>query len=62
MVEAEVPFPTEADIIRCEYVHKQLTGSLGANCRDLIALMLQKNQDKRLSLEEVLKHLWFTEE
>ena len=61
MVEAEVPFQKEEDIVRCELRHKRLRGAESALCRDLIRLMLQKNQSKRPSLEEVLRHPWLNE-
>ena len=62
MVEAEVPFQKEEDIVRCQLKHKRLHGAGGEVCRNLIAAMLQKERAKRLSLENVLQHPWFNED
>lgn len=61
MVEAEVPFQKEEDIVRCQLKHKRLQGSKSSLCRHLIASMLQKDRSKRLTLEGVLQHPWFNE-
>ena len=57
-----MPFQKEEDIVKCELRHKKLQGAATASCRDLIRLMLQKDQTKRISLEEVLRHPWLNEE
>jgi len=62
MLEAEVPFQKEEDIVKCELRHKKLQSAATALCRDLIKLMLQKDQSKRISLEQVLRHPWLNEE
>ena len=61
MLEAEVPFQKEEDIVRCELRHKKLQGPSSALCRDLIQQMLRKDQSKRISLEEVLRHPWLSD-
>ena len=57
-----MPFQKEPDIVRCELRHKKLNSDADKNVRDLIAGMLQKNPNDRLSLEEVLLHSWFLED
>ncbi|XP_078481808.1 uncharacterized protein LOC144742682 [Ciona intestinalis] len=60
MIEAEVPFQKEKDIIACELRHKRAQQTTTKACRHLIALMLQKDQNKRPSLDEILHHPWLT--
>ncbi|XP_076799683.1 uncharacterized protein LOC143444389 [Clavelina lepadiformis] len=60
MVEAEVPFQKEKDIVACELTHKRAQNTTSSACRHLIASMLQKDQRKRPTLEEVLRHPWMT--
>uniref|UniRef100_H2ZGG8 non-specific serine/threonine protein kinase n=1 Tax=Ciona savignyi TaxID=51511 RepID=H2ZGG8_CIOSA len=60
MVEAEVPFQKEKDIIACELRHKRAQTTTSEACRHLISLMLQKDQHARPSLSEILHHPWFT--
>lgn len=59
MVEAEVPFQKEKDIIACEIRHKR-AHAISDACRHLIASMLCKDQSRRLTLEGVLQHPWLT--
>nr|CAB3264884.1 serine/threonine-protein kinase pim-3-like [Phallusia mammillata] len=59
MVEAEVPFQKEKDIIACELRHKR-AHAISDACRHLIGSMLCKDQYKRLTLENVLQHPWLT--
>ena len=58
MLEGELPFRNEADIVRCELYHQNLIDPLTAPCRNLIEAMLQKDPSKRIPLENVLQHPW----
>lgn len=58
MVEAEVPFQKEKDIVECNLRHKH-AGRLSESCRNLIAWMLQKDPNARPTIEQALAHPWF---
>nr|XP_039272933.1 serine/threonine-protein kinase STE20-like [Styela clava] len=60
MVEAEVPFQKEKDIVECNLRHKR-AAHLSDSCKHLIAWMLQKDQDMRPTIEQALAHPWFQE-
>lgn len=58
MVEAEVPFQKEKDIVECKLHHKR-GAHLSEECKNLIAWMLQKNEDSRPTIKQALEHPWF---
>ena len=61
MLEAEVPFHKEKDTVACELRYKRAQTTASEACRHLISTMLQRNPNKRLSLNDVLKHPWLSE-
>lgn len=60
MVEAEVPFQKEKDIVECNLRHKR-GAHLSNSLKHLIAWMLQKDQEMRPTIEQALAHPWFQE-
>jgi len=53
----KVPFSSEMEIIGKDYCGRALT-HFSEEAKDLLAGMLEKDPDNRLSLEEVLQHPW----
>lgn len=61
MVEAEVPFQKENDIVECKLRHKR-AARLSDSCLHLIRWMLQKDQNMRPTIQQALTHPWFQQQ